>query len=109
MRGGREEAVGRVSASTTTSDPELLPLGMGAARVPSPRVLIDAGDLAWPQLVVAVRRALAGLAPGEALEVASSDPQTLEILPGWCEDEGHTLIHRQPGDGFISFWIGKNG
>ena len=58
-----------------------------------PQAFIDAGDLPWPRLEAVLRRGMGLLNGVEVLEVASGDPETLETLPGWCVDEGHTLIH----------------
>jgi TusA-related sulfurtransferase len=72
-----------------------------------PHTFVDAGDVPWLDLRPLLHQALSDLLPCEVLEVQSGDPETLTILPGWCAGEGHTLIHTQPGDGHVSFWIGK--
>jgi TusA-related sulfurtransferase len=74
---------------------------------PLPQSFVDAGDVPWTELEPLLRKALGELLPGEVLEVQSGDPETIVALPGWCAGEGATLIHTQPGDGRISFWIGK--
>jgi TusA-related sulfurtransferase len=73
-----------------------------------PTAFIDAGDVPWPDLQPLIARGMAELLRGGVLELQSGDPETIMALPGWCAGEGHTLIHAQPGNGFVSFWIGKN-
>lgn len=75
---------------------------------PIPAVsFIDAGDMSWLELAPRLARSLAELLPGEVLELQTGDRDTILTLPGWCAGEGHTLIHTQPRDGVVSFWIGK--
>ena len=50
---------------------------------------------------------LGELQSGHILELSSGDPETLMSLPDWCAGEGHALLHQAPGDGTISYWIGK--
>ena len=72
-----------------------------------PQAFVDAGDRAWKDLEPVVRRSLAGLLPGDVLEVATGDEQAIEALPTWCSVQGVALIHLEPGDGIVTFWIGK--
>jgi TusA-related sulfurtransferase len=73
-----------------------------------PATFVDAGDVSWSDLEPLLAQGMIELRPGEVMEVQSGDPATLMALPGWCAGEGHTLIHAHPGDGHVSFWIGKN-
>jgi TusA-related sulfurtransferase len=91
---------GRQDTISGSADPTALP-GL-------PQSFIDAGDVPWSELEPLLVRLVAEILPGEVLEVQSGDPTTLRALPCWCAGEGHTLIHAQPGNGHISFWIGKN-
>jgi hypothetical protein len=72
-----------------------------------PQAFVDAGDVPWPELEPLLTRQLAALFPGDVLELQSGDPDTLTAVPGWCAGNGFTLIHTQPGDGFVSFWLAK--
>lgn len=74
---------------------------------PVPRAFVDAGDLPWVQLEPILRRYAVTLAPGEVAELRTGDPLTIEVIDGWCEEHGHVLIHREPGDGVITFWVGR--
>lgn len=73
----------------------------------APHSFVDAGDVHWRELEGILRRVLGELATGQVLELVSGDAATLAAVPGWCGAEGHTLIHQEPGDGVISFWLGK--
>lgn len=73
----------------------------------SPQVFIDGGDVPWFDLEPRLHHELAGLQSGEMLELQSGDPATIMTLPGWCAGEGYPLLHAQPGDGHVSFWIGR--
>ena len=78
-----------------------------SARPAPPQAFIDAGDLPWAQLEPTVRRVLAMLGPREVAELRTGDPTVIGAVEGWCEQCGHALIHLQPGDGVVTFWISK--
>jgi TusA-related sulfurtransferase len=53
-----------------------------------------------------VRRALAGLAPGERLAVRGRAPELGVHLAGWCRSQGHALVEREdPGAGEVVAWV----
>jgi tRNA 2-thiouridine synthesizing protein A len=63
---------------------------------------LDASGLACPMPVVRTRQAMDELAPGEVLEVISTDRGSVRDLPAWAESTGHRLIEqREEGDRFI--------
>jgi tRNA 2-thiouridine synthesizing protein A len=63
---------------------------------------LDASGLACPMPVVRTRQAMDELAPGEVLEVISTDRGSLRDLPAWAESTGNRLIERrEEGDRFI--------
>lgn len=72
-----------------------------------PQAFIDAGDVSWPELEPLLRLRLAGLLPGDVLEVQAGSMPILDVLLVWCDQPGRTLLHREPSDGVIRFWIGK--
>jgi TusA-related sulfurtransferase len=74
---------------------------------PIPQAFLDAGDLPWPKLAPVLRRALENLVSGDLLELATGDPETMQIVPVWCDGANFTLIHREAADRSITFWIGK--
>jgi tRNA 2-thiouridine synthesizing protein A len=63
---------------------------------------LDASGLACPMPVVRTRQAMDELAPGEVLEVISTDRGSVRDLPAWAESTGNRLIEqREEGDRFI--------
>jgi tRNA 2-thiouridine synthesizing protein A len=63
---------------------------------------LDASGLACPMPVVRTRQAIDELAPGEVLEVISTDRGSVRDLPAWAESTGNRLIEqREEGDRFI--------
>jgi TusA-related sulfurtransferase len=71
----------------------------------NPQAFVDAGDVLWADLEPVLRRELAALQPDEVLELKSGDAATVVTLPGWCAGEGYVLIHIEPDDRIVSFWI----
>ncbi len=58
-----------------------------------PKAQIDLEDLAIHEgAPVLLRRALAGLAAGELLEVRTDSPDFLDALGAWCRKEGHRYV-----------------
>jgi tRNA 2-thiouridine synthesizing protein A len=53
---------------------------------------LDLVGLRCPLPVLKSRRALAALAPGDRLEVLTSDPLASIDLPHMCSEEGHLLV-----------------
>jgi len=74
-----------------------------------PEIFVDAGDLPWVKLQRLLRDALADLAGGDVLELASGDGETYDALAVWCEREGHAFARRVQGNGLVSYLIGKDG
>ena len=76
-----------------------------AATHPVPQAFLDAGDLPWPKLAPVLRRALEDLDPGDLLELATGDTETMQALAVWCDGARYTVVHREPRDGAASFWV----
>ena len=53
---------------------------------------LDARGLLCPLPVIRTEERVAGLAPGEVLEVRASDPGVLHDIPAWCRVNGHTVL-----------------
>ena len=56
------------------------------------RHLLDARGLLCPMPVIRTQNRIAELAPGDLLEVLSSDPGALHDIPAWCRVHGHKLL-----------------
>ena len=52
----------------------------------------EAGDIGCGQLIVGLRRALAGLDAGERLELVTRDGGAPVDIPAWCRMTGHELV-----------------
>lgn len=59
---------------------------------------LDARRLLCPIPVIRVQDAIAGLAPGEVLEVRCTDPGTRQDIPAWCRINGHRVLASEAGD-----------
>ena len=55
----------------------------------------DAGDLSCGELVMELRRRLAGLAPGTVMAVRATDPAAPLDIPAWCFTTGHALVEER--------------
>ena len=59
---------------------------------------LDARGLLCPLPVIRTQDAIRTIAPGEALEVWTSDPGAAYDIPAWCRVHGHTLLSEQEVD-----------
>lgn len=62
---------------------------------PSADARIDAAGEACGTLTPAIRQALAGLAPGQVLDVLAHDPAARVGVPAWCRLTGHELLQTE--------------
>lgn len=53
---------------------------------------LDARRLLCPIPVIRVQDAIAGLEPGDILEVVCTDPGTRSDIPAWCRINGHRVV-----------------
>lgn len=61
--------------------------------LPTPDLMWDFGDTGCEDgALLKVRSLVARLAPGEILEVRSTDPGAPEDLPAWCRLTGHEFL-----------------
>ncbi len=56
----------------------------------------DAGDMGCGDLVLELRARIAGLQPGQVLQLVARDPGAPADLPAWCRMTGHTLLRQEP-------------
>jgi tRNA 2-thiouridine synthesizing protein A len=68
---------------------------------------LDASGLACPMPVVRTRQAIDELAPGDVLEVISTDRGSWRDLPAWAESTGNRLIEKREDDGRFIYLIEK--
>ncbi|MEJ2059830.1 MAG: sulfurtransferase TusA family protein [Gammaproteobacteria bacterium] len=70
---------------------------------------LDARRLLCPLPVIRTQDAIAGLEPGEVLEVACTDPGALNDIPAWCRINGHRVVETREQDGDILLVIEVGG
>ena len=66
---------------------------------------LDTSGLACPLPVLKARKALLAMAPGEALEVVTTDPMSVVDMPVFCAQAGHRIIDETRRDGDFVFLI----
>ena len=82
--------------------------GPGASTEPA--ALCDGGPLdCGGGLLIAIRRALGQLAPGQILEIRSEAASVGVDLPAWCEIAGHTLEKTANQGTSTSYFVRKAG
>lgn len=69
---------------------------------------LDASGLACPMPIVKTKKAMVALASGEVLKVTSTDRGSLDDMPAFAEQMGHTLLASADEDGRYLFWLRKN-
>ncbi|WP_415854450.1 sulfurtransferase TusA family protein [Sinomonas sp. G460-2] len=75
-----------------------------------PAAVCDGGPLdCGGGLLIAIRRALGQLAPGEILEIRSEAASVAVDLPAWCEIAGHILEDRANHGISTSYFVRKAG
>jgi len=68
---------------------------------------LDASGLACPMPVVRTRQAIDQLAPGEVLEVISTDRGSLQDIPAWAGSTGNRIVEQTDGGDRFTFLIEK--
>jgi TusA-related sulfurtransferase len=70
---------------------------------------LDLRGLKCPMPVLKTRKYLAGLAPGDRVEVACTDPLSAIDLPNLLRETGDVLESQDRANGALSFVIRKAG
>ncbi|MGH3434774.1 MAG: sulfurtransferase TusA family protein [Thermocrispum sp.] len=74
----------------------------------TPSAVVDGGTLdCGGGLLIAIRRALRGVAVGEILEVRSQAPSVEVDLPAWCDLAGHRLERVSRTELTASYFVRK--
>lgn len=73
------------------------------------RHTLDARRLLCPMPVIRVQEKVAGLAPGDVLEVWCTDPGTRSDIPAWCRINGHQVLDISTRDDelILTLQVGK--
>lgn len=69
---------------------------------------LDASGLTCPLPVLKARKLLAAMAPGEALEVITTDPMSVVDMPVFCTRAGHEIVEEQKEGGVFRFVIARS-
>ncbi len=68
---------------------------------------LDCTGLFCPMPIVLTKQEMAGMKPGEILEIIADDPGFAEDLPAWCAQRGEKLLEiRQEGQ-FLTGYVQK--
>lgn len=73
----------------------------------APAHKLNALGMLCPLPILLAVRDIAGLQPGQVLEIAGDDPGLLEDVPAWCERAGHTLLEMEEEEGVIVCFVEK--
>nr|WP_298056435.1 sulfurtransferase TusA family protein [uncultured Halomonas sp.] len=74
-----------------------------------PDTVLDASGLHCPLPLLKAKQALAELAPGQLLEVHSTDAGSWRDMASFTEQSAHTLEGREQRDDRYIYWIRKAG
>lgn len=70
-----------------------------ASAIPVADLEIDATGLACPLPILRAKKALAQLASGQVLKVATTDRNAIRDFQAFARQTGNTLLHQQETDG----------
>ncbi len=73
------------------------------------RYQLNARRLLCPLPVIRTQDKVAELAPGDLLEVVSTDPGALNDIPAWCRINGHRVVgtRRDGNEIYIEIEVGN--
>jgi len=66
---------------------------------------IDATGLLCPMPVLRAQKALRDMAPGEVLELHTTDPASWNDVPAFCQEAGYSLLSRDRQEDEMIFLI----
>jgi tRNA 2-thiouridine synthesizing protein A len=70
-----------------------------------PTQTLDTKGLSCPLPVLKARKALKGLAPGDTLEILSTDPGAVRDFEAFCRTTGNELVEQGEDDGVFRFLL----
>lgn len=70
--------------------------------------ILDTKGLKCPLPVLRARKAMKSLAPGDVIEVHSTDPSSLQDFKAFCETTGHALLDQRQEDAVFIHEIKKS-
>jgi tRNA 2-thiouridine synthesizing protein A len=66
---------------------------------------LDARRMFCPMPVIRTQDKIAGLQPGDTLEVVATDPGVVNDIPAWCRINGHKVLETREENGDIILLI----
>ncbi|MBS1200829.1 MAG: Molybdopterin biosynthesis MoeB protein [Proteobacteria bacterium] len=71
--------------------------------------VLDAKGLNCPLPILRAKKALAGMAAGQTLEILATDPGSIKDFEAFCRTTGHSLVEQQNDGKIFRFVIRKAG
>lgn len=68
---------------------------------------VDARGTACPGPLLAAKKAIAGLQPGEIMEVLTADEGSKRDIPKWAKKKGHEYLGDLEEDGYFKIFLKK--
>ena len=69
--------------------------------------VLDCRGMQCPMPVVRTAKEMAGLTPGQLLELRATDRGAISDIPAWAEDTGNELVSSTDEDGELTFVLRK--
>jgi tRNA 2-thiouridine synthesizing protein A len=73
----------------------------------TPKSILDCRGDACPVPLLKTKKAMAGLASGEVLEVVGTDPGSRNDLPSWAARTGNLYLGEEEEGGVFHFFLQK--
>jgi tRNA 2-thiouridine synthesizing protein A len=71
--------------------------------------VLDAKGLNCPLPILRAKKALAGMAAGQTLEILATDPGSIKDFEAFCRTTGHSLVEQENDGKIFRFVIRKAG
>ena len=68
---------------------------------------VDARGTACPGPLLAAKKEIASIAPGQLMEVLSADEATKRDIPKWAQKKGHEYMGVVEEDGYFRIYLKK--
>ena len=68
---------------------------------------VDARGTACPGPLLAAKKEIAGISPGQVMEVLSADEGTKRDIPKWAQKKGHDYLGVIEEDGYFRLYLKK--
>lgn len=70
-------------------------------------LIVDTKGMACPMPIVKAKKALDGLAPGQIMEVQSTDKGSVNDFQAWVKQTKHELLSYEEESGIYKFFVKK--